>query len=96
MFNATQPPRRMRFSFESRCRLVSLVLFRPPITAVVVAERLLNERRPARGRARCRRRSHRRGDARGRVVGEEVDLPVVRAPGLWRQTAKASAVSGIT
>jgi transposase InsO family protein len=26
MFNATQPPRRMRFSFESRCRLVSLVL----------------------------------------------------------------------
>lgn len=26
MSNATQPPRRMRFSFESRCRLVSLVL----------------------------------------------------------------------
>jgi transposase InsO family protein len=26
MTNATQPPRRMRFSFESRCRLVSLVL----------------------------------------------------------------------
>jgi transposase InsO family protein len=26
MLNATQPPRRMRFSFESRCRLVSLVL----------------------------------------------------------------------
>ena len=26
MRNATQPPRRMRFSFESRCRLVSLVL----------------------------------------------------------------------
>src|SRR6266511_4372353 len=26
MINATQPPRRMRFSFESRCRLVSLVL----------------------------------------------------------------------
>lgn len=26
MFNATQPLRRMRFSFESRCRLVSLVL----------------------------------------------------------------------
>ena len=26
MPNATQPPRRMRFSFESRCRLVSLVL----------------------------------------------------------------------
>jgi transposase InsO family protein len=26
MVNATQPPRRMRFSFESRCRLVSLVL----------------------------------------------------------------------
>ena len=26
MLNAMQPPRRMRFSFESRCRLVSLVL----------------------------------------------------------------------
>ncbi len=26
MLNATQPPRRMRFSFESRCRVVSLVL----------------------------------------------------------------------
>src|SRR5829696_2951598 len=26
MSNATQAPRRMRFSFESRCRLVSLVL----------------------------------------------------------------------
>jgi transposase InsO family protein len=26
MVNATQPPRRMRFSFESRCRVVSLVL----------------------------------------------------------------------
>jgi transposase InsO family protein len=26
MLNATQPPRRMRLSFESRCRLVSLVL----------------------------------------------------------------------
>jgi transposase InsO family protein len=26
MLNATQPPRRMRFSFESRCRLVALVL----------------------------------------------------------------------
>jgi transposase InsO family protein len=26
MLNATQPPRRMRFSFESRCRLVPLVL----------------------------------------------------------------------
>lgn len=26
MFNATQPPRRMRFSFESRCRLVARVL----------------------------------------------------------------------
>jgi transposase InsO family protein len=25
VLNATQPPRRMRFSFESRCRLVSLV-----------------------------------------------------------------------
>jgi transposase InsO family protein len=26
MINATQPPRRMRFSFESRCRVVALVL----------------------------------------------------------------------
>ena len=26
MFNGTQPPRRMRFSFESRCRLVARVL----------------------------------------------------------------------
>ena len=26
MVNGTQPPRRMRFSFESRCRVVSLVL----------------------------------------------------------------------
>src|SRR5256885_677147 len=26
MLNATQPPRRMRFSFESRCRIVQLVL----------------------------------------------------------------------
>ncbi len=35
MTNATQPPRRMRFSFESRCRLVSLVLagHSPPAAA---------------------------------------------------------------
>ena len=26
MFNAMQPPRRMRFSFESRCRVVARVL----------------------------------------------------------------------
>jgi len=26
MLNATQPPRRMRFSFESRCRLIARVL----------------------------------------------------------------------
>lgn len=37
MFNATQPPRRMRFSFESRCRLVSLVLAGQSPQAAAVA-----------------------------------------------------------
>ena len=46
MLNATQPPRRMRFSFESRCRLVSLVL--SPVGA---------RRRPCRLRGQPRRLS---------------------------------------
>ena len=37
MPNATQPPRRMRFSFESRCRLVSLVLAGQSPQAAAVA-----------------------------------------------------------
>jgi transposase InsO family protein len=37
MINATQPPRRMRFSFESRCRLVSLVLAGQSPQAAAVA-----------------------------------------------------------
>jgi transposase InsO family protein len=37
MLNATQPPRRMRFSFESRCRLVSLILAGASLQAAAAA-----------------------------------------------------------
>jgi transposase InsO family protein len=37
MANATQPPRRMRFSFESRCRIVQLILSGEGVQAAAVA-----------------------------------------------------------
>src|SRR5262245_50253186 len=37
MLNATYPPRRMRFSFESRCRIVQLILAGEGVQAAAAA-----------------------------------------------------------
>jgi hypothetical protein len=64
MSNATQPPRRMRFSFESRCRLVSLVLAgeSPQAAAAEAADKITAS--AARSRREHRPRESRGGGAR--------------------------------
>ena len=49
MTDVTQPPRRMRFSFESRCRLVALVLAgeSPSSAAAALGVFAVLRRRPA-------------------------------------------------